>query len=215
MSANPCPQCSANRSDLESTCPDCGWTPVRPTECPQGQTESRTATIWWGYIIAPAVAPVLFSVVVFLLGSVTLAMNPHDNGTPIGVILIPLLSLTIGVVAAYFVAGVVGMPIIFRLEKQRSLNGLTIHGTALTCMVVLASLFCALGCIAGTPTGEIISGGMTFLVVATPFVLASSTTFWWILTRQQHGWSLRTMLCAVGVISILLGLCAPILRSLF
>ena len=163
MSQNPCPKCSADRPGLEDACPNCGWRPEGLKPFPHGNAAaqsrqpvqlglpfeavselSRRKTLWWAYLIAPVVAPASFAVFSFVFGMAALAANPDHTGTPVAVLAVPALSLTVGVVASYLAAGAIGMPIMLLLEKRKRLNGYTIHGAALASSIVFITLSCGL-----------------------------------------------------------------------
>ena len=238
MSQNPCPKCSADRPGLEDVCPNCGWRPEGLKPLPHGNAvaqsrqpvqlglpfeavsePSRLKALWWAYFIAPVVAPVSFAVFFFVFGMAALAANPDHTGTPVAVLAVPAMSLTVGVVASYLAAGAIGMPVVLLLEKRKMLNGYTIHGAALASSIVFITLSCgllyALVPDPNTPVVELAAFGAALFVFTAPSVLASATTFWWIVSRGFHGLSLRALIWTVTVIAILLGVAAPVLRVLF
>lgn len=172
--------------------------------------------LWWAYAFAPAVAPILFAVVVFVGGSAYLAMHPEDTGTPIGVVVIPMISLTVGVMCSYFVAGVIGMPIAFFLRKRDSLNGYTIHGAALIWSMVLAVLL-SIGIYASTtpprPAAvEFILPSLGLFVMLAPGILLSATTFWWMVCCDKRRVSLRVLFLVITAMAVLLALATAFLR---
>jgi hypothetical protein len=71
-------------------------------------------TLWRAYFWAPAVAPIAFVGLVFLVGLVAPYLGVEINSA--SMLLLPAIALTVGVVSCYFVAGVIGMPIAFYLE---------------------------------------------------------------------------------------------------
>ncbi|MFT5301276.1 MAG: hypothetical protein ACI87E_002924 [Mariniblastus sp.] len=185
-------------------------TPNRPLLTPPAKV------FWWAYAFAPTVAPVLFAVVVFVAGSAYLALNPENTGTPIGVVAIPLISLTVGVICSYFVAGVIGMPIAFLLRRRNSLNGYTIHGAALVWSMVLAVLL-GIGTYANTTpprpaAGEFLLPLPVLFVMLAPGILLSATTFWWMVCRDKRRVSLRVLFLVITAIAVLLALATAFFR---
>lgn len=216
----------------------CGWRPIAlgsssqagsAADIPQADqlgllAESnskpgRLKTHLWAYAIAPIVAPVVFAIVVFVFGMVYLAAHPDDPGTPIGVLLVPILSLTAGVLISYVLAGVIGMPIIFLLERRGKLNGYTIHGAALASSFVLFAMYGGLIYASSPsprpPVGELVALTAALFAFTSPCVLASATAYWWIVSRGIQGLSLRTLLLSVTALAVLLGLATPLLRRFF
>ncbi|MCR9294427.1 MAG: hypothetical protein NXI32_17045 [bacterium] len=144
-------------------------------------------------------------------------MNPDHSGTPIGVIVVPTLALTVGVVACYLITGIFAMPVIFYLDKIQKLNALTIITTALSCLAGCIAVGCAIGMLNrgdGSPLQVVATSAGLFLLLS-PFVLASAITFWWIQRQGSHGMSFRSVVLTVTLLAAVLALSAPILRRLF
>ena len=181
-----------------------------------GASPQNRKTLWWAYAIAPAVAPTLFAVMAFVGGMIELKLNPDDTGTPIGVILVPIMSLTIGVVASYAVAGAIGMPIAFLLRKRRILNGYTIHGAAFLWVIVFSTLLTASNYIWTTPPrpapAEFLLPSLYLFLMIAPCILLSATTFWWIVSRDKRQLSLRVLFLIVTAIAVLAAAIAAIFR---
>lgn len=104
----------------------------------QGQTR-RPKKIWIGYLFAPAVAPTVAAAAIFFGGESL--VDPNDTGTPIGIILLPILLMTVGMVISYLLTLVIGLPIAFFLERRAILNGYTIHMAAIAVSVLFAVAF--------------------------------------------------------------------------
>ncbi len=85
--------------------------------------------LWIAYAFSPAIAPIAFVVLLFLLGAICTALNFEVN--PASFLVLPVLALTVGMVTCYLVAGAIGMPIAFYFHRRQSLTGYTIHGAAL------------------------------------------------------------------------------------
>lgn len=222
---NPCPNCSADREHLEAECLACDWSPEparKSLQVPKAEvrkeqhTGSRKSVLWWAYMISPLIAPIAFAICFFVFGMVALAMNPEDSGTPVGVIIVPLLALTVGVLLSYFFGGLM-MPVIFYLEKQDGLNFTTIAITSLFGLLALigASLSLALLNQSSEGPGQAFAvAGGAFLMLS-PFVLASATTFWWMQKEGYRGMSFGAILIAITVLAGFFALCSPLLRTLF
>jgi hypothetical protein len=112
----------------------------------------------------------------FIAGIFKIDVNPASF------LVLPLLALTVGVLACYVVAGAIGMPIAFFLRNRGRLNGYTIHGAALAWAIV----FCGAVSLLSLPEGP----QQAFLVFAYlicgvgPSVLLSGTVFW-LLVRDR------------------------------
>lgn len=169
--------------------------------------------VWWAYLVAPAVAPILFAIAFFVFGVIGLSLRgADDTGTPAGVVMIPLLSLTVGMFASYAVAGIVGMPIAFFLRRRGRLNALTIHGAALVWSLFLSTCI-GLAVFFQSPTPTFVAGWLlpSALVALTlsPFILLSATTFWWIGSRDKRRLSLSFLLLLTALVA---GLAALFVR---
>lgn len=135
--------------------------------------------LWWAYLWAPAVAPIVFVAMVLMLGFVGEYFGSEVN--PASMLLLPVIALTIGTVSCYLVAGVIGMPIAFYLRRTHSLNGYTIHGAAFCWAAIFASL-CAVFMVGGS-WNELPLAICYFSFGVIPPVLLSGTAFW-LLLRQ-------------------------------
>jgi len=120
--------------------------------------------IWRAYAIAPAVTPIALLAIVFAAG-----------GT------LPANVVGIGFLACYFVAGLIGMPIAYRLRRRNLLNARAIHGAVFLCGI-LWSLFCTVVAIYTTVAigGSVQSLTLTtawFVAFFVPPVLLAGTAF--------------------------------------
>jgi hypothetical protein len=163
--------------------------PAEISQSPATVSTPANKSLWLGYAIAPAVAPLVFAIVVFIVGMVWHMLNPDHTGTPIGVILVPIFSVTVGVVASYGVAGVIGMPIAFHLRKRKRLNGYTIHVAALLwslafTVFLTGTLYVMTQAPRPEPTTFIFST-LALFAMLTPCILLSATTFWLVVRRGQ------------------------------
>lgn len=188
-----------------------------PNDQPRRILSPDAKTLWWAYAIAPAVAPILFAVTVFVVGMTWLTLNPDFIGTPIGVVVIPIISLTVGVVASYFVAGVIGMPIAFFLRKREILNGYTIHGAALLWTFFFVGLLSAAMYATTTPQTrppltDFLSSTLILVFLIAPGILLSATTFWWIVSRDKLRLSLRLLFSITTGIAVLTAILVAFFR---
>ena len=185
--------------------------------CSQAQPRKPdTKTLWCAYAIAPVVAPLLFAIAFFVIGIIALRLNPDFTGTPAGLILVPFLSMTVGVAASYFIAGVIGMPIAFYLRNREILNGYTIHSAAvLWALLVVGGLSLATYLSRSAPRpslAEFVWATLIFFVTITPCITLSATTFWWIVRHDIRRLSLRTLFMLITIVAVLSGIVVAIAR---
>lgn len=165
-----------------------------------------TKTLWCAYLIAPAVAPLLFAIAFFVSGVTWLQPPADSTGTPIGIILIPILALTVGMVVSYFVAAALGMPVAFHLRKRQALNFYTIHGAAFVWTLILVGGLATLLYLFGSPqprVSELIISALVGVGILSPFILLSATTFWWMIKRDIRRISLKLLFVVTMLIAIL------------
>jgi membrane protein implicated in regulation of membrane protease activity len=75
---------------------------------------------------------------IFVLGMAL--SDPADPGTPIGIILLPILLLTLGGFIAYGIAAICWMPLIFFWRKRGWLNGGRLHLLAFLLALAVVAL---------------------------------------------------------------------------
>ena len=134
-------------------------------------------TLWKAYILAPAVAPIAFVALVFLIGFISLSLGADVNEASL--LVFPILALTVGTVACYLVAGVIGMPIAFYLRRINLLSAYSIHGAAF-CWAALFASACAFYMVDGNWSELPLALCYVGLGVIPP-VMLSGTTFWLLL----------------------------------
>jgi hypothetical protein len=164
-----------------------------PYQSPSARAEQRPATdqfrksLWRAYAFAPAVAPVSFVLLLFLIGAIATAFNIEVN--PTSFLVLPVVALTAGMVICYLVAGCIGMPIAFYLRKRNSLNGYTIHGAAF-CWSIFTAVVVAtpMSFSQGAKWYHIPLAILVLVCVIAPPVLLSATVFW-LLVRRNGGLS--------------------------
>ncbi len=133
-----------------------------------------------GLLIAPLMAPLAAAALVFAVG--LLFADPQDDGTPIGIVLVPVAMLTVGSFFSYLLALVIGMPIVLLLRMRKRLNGYTIHLAAALVSLLFAVAWTAVSFSLERPVAPanvVFLFGLTVLFVA-PLVLLSTAVFWWI-----------------------------------
>jgi hypothetical protein len=146
--------------------------------------------LWVAFLVAPIVAPVLFALIVLIVLSVGLMFSdPKDPGTPIGVVMVPVLSLILGVIVSYFVAGVIWMPLIVFLKNRGLLSGRVIHVAAFVLAILLYGLLeLSIYAITAVPRPDLLSFIRSSLFIGAmfiPCVMLSATTFWWMLRNRN------------------------------
>ncbi|MFN9985910.1 MAG: hypothetical protein ACK52S_10195 [Pirellula sp.] len=161
--------------------------PYHPLTCSEPTTFTSSIpsnrALWRAYFFAPAVAPLAFVAMVFLVAFASEIFGADVN--PASILILPVLALTIGVLSCYFVAGVLGMPIAFYLRRRNSLNGYSIHLAAF-CWALLFTTFCALLFVGFKWDGLPMAVCYVGLGVIPPVVL--SGTAFWLLVRLFSRW---------------------------
>ena len=141
---------------------------------------SPTKKLWRAFWVAPLVAPLLLAVDVFTIG--LLLSDPKDPGTPIGIILLPALILTIGVVASYFITAIFWMPIVIFLHRRKRLDGGSIHLMAFLLAVLLFAVIEAAIYFITTPRpnsiAEFIGSSLYIPGFVIPHIMVSALVFW-------------------------------------
>lgn len=147
---------------------------------------SATKKLWRAFWVAPLVAPVLLAIDVFVIG--LLLSDPKDPGTPIGIILLPILILTLGVIASYLITAIFWMPLAIFLHRRKRLDGGSIH---LLAFVLAVLFFAALeAAIYGVTTprpasiAEFISSTLYIPGFVIPHIMVSALVFW-LMVRER------------------------------
>ncbi len=127
--------------------------------------------MWRAYTFAPAVTPIVFVVLLAIMG-----------------IVVPVPAIAAVIVICYLVAGLIGMPIAFLLRRRNALNAGTIHGAAF-CWGVLSTVACAATMISVAAaiggTWDTVPLLALYFVVIVPPVVLSGTAFWLLLRRTS------------------------------
>jgi hypothetical protein len=146
-------------------------------------TDQSSTSLWRAYAFAPAVAPISFVLILFLIGGIATAFNIEVN--PASFLVLPVVALTAGMVICYLVAACIGMPIAFYLRRRNSLNGYTIHGAAF-CWSIFTAVVVAtpMSFSQGAKWYHIPMAILVLVCVIAPPVLLSATSFWLLVRRN-------------------------------
>ena len=142
--------------------------------------------LWYGYMIAPSIPPVLATVVCVVLA---FAWNdPNDIGTPMGIIFLPVMILSVGNVLSYASALILGMPIIFFLFRRQKLNGWTVHLTTIIACALFGAIITVFSLVAdgSTDLEEAMYSLIGFPLFLAPFALPAGTVYWWLTCRNRR-----------------------------
>jgi len=148
---------------------------------PMSSLHPSVARMWVGYGVAPVVAPLAFIGQLVLIVLLAERFNLDLNNASL--VFLPVLALSVGLVACYGVAGVIGMPLAFVLRRRRRLNAFYIHLCALGWALVFA-----FGCQVFLGKEGLSLGERAFLCAyvfsgtAAP-ILLSATAFWLVVRR--------------------------------
>ncbi len=136
--------------------------------------------LWLAYLFAPATAPITFVVLIFVAGPFATKFGIHIS--PANFLSLPLIAMAAGMPICYVVAGCIGMPIVFGLQKRRILNGRTIYTAAFALSIFLSLIFGVPAAIYFNATWyQIPLGPLLLLPFITPPTLVSGTVFWGLL----------------------------------
>lgn len=146
----------------------------------QGQ---RTNRLWLGFFVAPPVVPIILASVIFFGGAYVI--DPNDTGTPIGIIIFPILLLTAGIAFSYFLSLVIGMPIAFWLNRRNRLNGYSIHLVAIGLSLLFGMVSACIAMVASVSSEDLDIGVLNVLaaigISSLTFgilVIPTATLFW-------------------------------------
>jgi hypothetical protein len=131
--------------------------------------------------IAPLVAPFSFVVLILLAAGVAVAAGRTIN--PAGLLLLPLLAMTIGLLASYASWSLIGLPLALALQRRQSLTGGTIHAAAFLCSIMAACLLAIPIMISSQGPQSLLLIPFLAAMIAPPALL-SATCFWWLVRRK-------------------------------
>lgn len=155
-----------------------------PSQLPaeNGKPRGQSRSLWNAYLFAPAAAPSSFVALLFVVGAACVAFGVEIN--PASFFVLPVVAMTAGMIICYLVAGCLGMPIAFHLQKRDKLNGYTIHAAAFGWSLLLSLVVGLPAAIySGAPWYQIPMTPLLLLLVVAPPVLMSGTIFWWLVKR--------------------------------
>ncbi len=154
--------------------------PQLPAE--HGKPRRQSRSLWNAYLLAPAAAPTSFVALLFVVGAGCVAFGVEIN--PASFLVLPVVAMTAGMIICYLVAGCLGMPIAFHLQKRDNLNGYTIHAAAFGWSLLLSLVVGLTAAIfGGAPWHQIPLAILLLLLLVAPPVLMSGTVFWWLVKR--------------------------------
>ena len=149
--------------------------------------QPSTRRLWRAFWVAPAVAPILMAIEIFIVGMAF--SDPADPGTPIGIILLPFLLLSIGMVVSYGLAALIWMPIVFRLRKRGRLTAGTIQAAAVMLAVACFALLEAAAYAVTTPKPTdllgFVASSLPLFAILLPNVLLSAALFWMMIREPS------------------------------
>lgn len=152
---------------------------------PSRITPASNKTLWRAYLLAPAVAPVAFVVLLLVVCAGGYSLGFEIN--PASVLVLPIVAFTAGFVICYTVAGLIGMPIAFFLRNRNALNGSTIHGAAFGWSVLFSVACMAIAAPRSDfPLQHFLVGLLVLMSAVAPPVLLSATTFWLLVRRGSY-----------------------------
>lgn len=144
-----------------------------------------TRRLWRAFWVAPAVAPILMAIEVFAVGMAF--SDPADPGTPIGIILLPSLLLTLGVVFSYGIAAICWMPLIFFSRRRGWLSGSAVHLLAfLLALSIVALLEAAIYAMTTPRPTDVVGFAVSSLPIASVVIsdIMLSAAVFWMLIRE-------------------------------
>lgn len=134
------------------------------------------------FLLAPPVVPLVLSVLTVVSG--LWLSDPKDPGTPIGIVLLPVLLMTVGVLIAYLVAGLAWWPVIWWLRRRGGLHFSSLLTAGFLLSWGLTGLL-ALGIQATTtprpPVTELLWSTLKIAAAFLPATLAAVLVFWWLV----------------------------------
>ncbi len=157
--------------------------------------EYSTGSLWIAFFIAAPVALVLAAVLFLVFGMLALAFNPNGTGTPAGIILVPILLLTIGIIASYVLVLMLGMSVVFFLRTLYKLSGANLFWYGALLSTIFGVVFFLIGFTADVPRfqgGDRLPYILIGMLVATAFlgisIMGTISVFWFMVQRlnQDH-----------------------------
>ncbi|MEM7474804.1 MAG: hypothetical protein AAF483_07415 [Planctomycetota bacterium] len=160
--------------------------PESEIEADKPASPIRMAAIWTAFAVTSPITPILLSVVVLVVG--LFFSDPEDTGTPIGIILVPILLLTAGIVFAYIATLFFAMPVVIILRKRDQLKLSNLCWMAAVYSVLFGTLLVVLPTRSGEVPGDGSLQSIIFaMLIASAgigvFLLIQAMAFWSVMTR--------------------------------
>ncbi|MEM7315781.1 MAG: hypothetical protein AAF497_21805 [Planctomycetota bacterium] len=165
----------------------------------EGQThvisaeDYSTGSLWIAYLIASPVAPIVGTITFFVFGLIALMLRPDDVGTPAGLLMVPLILMTAGIVVSYVLILMFGMSAVFILKGRGGLNGANLfwYGALLTTLLAVGFAILSFRAQAGgLPETERLAFMMGAMLATTTFfgasIMSTIGVFWFLVKRLNR-----------------------------
>jgi len=148
------------------------------------RVSSEQARIWLGFLVAPLIVPILLSVGIVL--GAPFYMETGDSGMPIGIIVLPLVIMSVGVVFSYVMMFLVGMPFVILLRKLGVLNLVWINVVAVGLSAFLVLVACVISFLIEPAEVSDVIGDICYsiCIIALPLNV-TATGFWFVACRGR------------------------------
>lgn len=157
-------------------------------DCMDGNAEADRAQRAGGrrlllaFLIAPLLPPVVAAVLVFTGGM--LFSDPKDTGTPVGIVLLPVLLLTVGGLISYLVAGLVWWPVVWLLRERGAFHWRALHfaGFLMACglTALLSLVIYAITAPPRPPVRQLLVPSLWEAGLIITCTMVAVQVFWWI-----------------------------------
>lgn len=155
--------------------------------------EYSAGSLWIAFFVSAPVAPVLAAVLFFVFGLLALAFNSDDTGTPAGVILVPIMLLTVGIIASYVLVLMLGMSVVFFLRTLNKLSGANLFWYGALLSTIFGVVFFLIGFTADEPRfqgADRLPYILIGMLVATTFfgvsIMSTIGVFWFLVKRLNR-----------------------------
>ena len=146
---------------------------------------SEDARIWLGFLVAPLIVPILLSVGIVL--GAPFYLETGDSGMPIGVIVLPLVIMSVGVVFAYVMMLLVGMPFVILLRSLGLLNLAWLNLVAVGLSIFFVLVACVISFLIQPVEVSDVIGDICYsiCIMALPLTV-TATGFWFVACRGRQ-----------------------------
>ena len=166
--------------------------PKEVSEATLPETRSTSHRMLLGFLLAPAVTPLVITAVLF---AITMMLGGFSFSTTALFLLGTLLAMGLGF--SYGLTTIVGLPIVLALRRKGKLNAANLIRATL-----LLTLLAALGMsLLSLPSFSLARLAMLFgiqFLLLCPFTLLSTLVFWWIVCRPEPSVTSQTSDRPVG-----------------